>query len=94
MTIQDVESTGNARAGLAGFGGEVTLHGGLFTCDAFDVNGETSPSSGAPASFGDHPDWRCSKRKPAECTELAPCKIEHSGIQPPPALPEVDPLPP
>lgn len=56
--MPDAEVTGNARAGISNFGGQVTITGGVFTCNAFDLDYETS--SDIPGSFDGSTGWQCS----------------------------------
>jgi hypothetical protein len=91
VTLQNTDVTHNARAGIASFGGQVLITGGVITCNGFDLEGE--PYKDTPFSFDGSAGWQCSDKPPAECTELGDCHVETAGIKPPPDLPPADPLP-
>jgi hypothetical protein len=90
-TIQNVEVAKNARAGIASFGSQVVITGGVITCNGFDLEGE--PYNDTPFSFDGSTGWQCSDKAPAECTVLGDCHVETIGIAAPSDLPPVDPLP-
>jgi hypothetical protein len=90
--IQNVDVTGNARAGIASFGGQVLITGGTITCNAFDLEGE--PFEDTPFTFDGSTGWQCSDKPPAECTELGACHVETTGIEAPSDLLPADPLSP
>jgi hypothetical protein len=91
VTIQDVEVTGNTRAGVASFGGQVLITGGVIACNGFDLEGE--PYLEIPFSFDGSTGWQCSDKPPAECIELGACHVETTGIEAPSDLPPADPQP-
>jgi hypothetical protein len=90
-TIQNVEVTLNARAGIANFGGEVVITGGVITCNGIDIEGE--PFLDKAFTFDGSTGWQCSDKAPAECTELGACHVETTGIEAPSDLLPADPLP-
>ncbi len=92
VTIQDVDVTQNARAGVASFGGQVVITGGVLACNGFDLEGE--PIDDIPFSFDGSTGWRCSDKAPAVCTELGGCHVETTGISAPSELPPADPVMP
>jgi hypothetical protein len=91
VTIQNVEITLNARAGVASFGSQVVITGGVITCNGFDLEGESIDN--IPFTFDGSTGWQCSDKAPAECTVLGDCHVESIGIEAPKDLPAADPLP-
>ncbi len=92
VTLENIEVTHNARAGISSFGGQVVITGGVITCNGFDLEGE--PKDGIPFTFDGSTGWQCSAKAPAECTELGNCHVETTGIEAPSELPPADPWPP
>ncbi|XYI01546.1 right-handed parallel beta-helix repeat-containing protein [Sorangium sp. So ce1128] len=91
-TIQASTITDNARAGIANFGGEVKILATILTCNAFDLNGETS--NGTRASFDGSSGWQCTRRGAEDCTETDDrCHVESSNLEPPPPVEPLPPLP-
>jgi len=66
----------NARAGVSGFGAEVTLEASAFDCNGFDLDGEVEQDQ--PPSFLDEGGNRCG----CGADELA-CQVRTQHIAPP-----------
>lgn len=77
-TVTNCVITGNARAGIASFAGEVTLTGSQVACNAVDLNTETMT---ADASIADGGDNACA----CDDTQEA-CRVLSSTIEPPPPI--------
>lgn len=71
-TIEEVAVEENARAGLSNFGADVTLRGNRLTCNAFDLNGESTDRG--DFFYEDLGGNYCG------CDELAPCRAATSNL--------------
>jgi hypothetical protein len=89
-TIEGTLVTENARAGLSNFSGHGIVTGGVFTCNAIDIDGESDDS--VPFSFDgtQSTGWQCSARAVADCQTLGSCHVESAGV----AAPSLPPLGP
>ncbi len=79
----------NARAGIANFGSRAKVLSSTITCNAFDIEGETS--DGMPFSYDGSTGWQCSQIGAADCTTLGECNVRSAGLAPPPALGSAEP---
>lgn len=89
--ILSSEVTYNERAGVASFGAQVAITGGVFLCNGFNIEGELF--AGTPASFEGSSRWQCGSLAHATCTEIdGECTAAHDGLAAPTSLSPTDPV--
>jgi hypothetical protein len=66
----------------------VTITGGVFACNAIDLDYETADIDGLlPPSFEGSTGWQCSNPDSSDCTVLGECKAVTTGLE----APQLDP---